>query len=93
MFLGVGAVEAGERLYRLNAGESLVDLHRVQEGLVVAGLEFVGADEESVRVFLNLGRDFVAREASGWRDSCCMEEDSNSAVYVRILSSVFRVGH
>ena len=43
-------VEARERLHRLDAGKDLVHVHRVQQGLVVAGLELVGADEEPVGI-------------------------------------------
>ena len=61
--LGVGAVEAGEGLHGLDAGEHLVDVHGVQERLVVAGLELVGADEEAVRVLLKVVGDAAGGEA------------------------------
>ena len=48
VFVRVGAVQAGERLDCLDAGKRLVDIHGVEERFVVAGLEFVGADEEAV---------------------------------------------
>ena len=38
----MGPVEPGERLHRLDARERLVHVHRVQQRLVVAGLELVG---------------------------------------------------
>ena len=63
VLLRVRAVEARKRLHRLDAGERLVHIHRVQQRLVVAGLELVGADQEAVRVFLNLVGDVAAREA------------------------------
>ena len=56
-------VEARERLNRLNARQWLVDVHGVHQRLVVAGLKFVGADQEAVRVFLNLVGYQVRREA------------------------------
>ena len=63
VLLRVRAVEARERLHRLDARERLVHVHRVQQRLVVAGLELVGADQEAVRVFLNLVGDVAARKA------------------------------
>ena len=53
MLLRVCAVQARQCLYRLDAREQLVHVHGVEQRLVVAGLELVGADQESVRVFLN----------------------------------------
>ncbi len=47
VLLGVRPVEARQRLHRLDAGERLVHVHRVQQRLVVAGLELVRADQES----------------------------------------------
>ena len=44
VLLGMRPVEARQRLHRLHAGQGLVDIHRVQQRLVVAGLELVGAD-------------------------------------------------
>ena len=38
----------------------LVHVHRVQQRLVIAGLEFVGADQEAIRVFLDAVGDLVA---------------------------------
>ena len=48
--LRVRPVEARQRLDRPDPRERLVDVHRVQQRLVVAGLELVRADEEPVRV-------------------------------------------
>jgi hypothetical protein len=62
VLLPMRAVEARERLHRLGAREQLVHVHRVQQRLVVAGLELVGADEEPVRVFLDPVRDLA-----GWK--------------------------
>lgn len=47
----------------LDAGQVLVDVHRVQQRLVIAGLELVGADEEAVRIFRDLLGDPAGREA------------------------------
>ena len=63
VLLRVRAVEPRERLHGLDAGQRLVDVHRVQQRLVVAGLELVGADQEAVRVLLDLVGDLAAREA------------------------------
>ena len=60
MLLRMGAVEPGERLHRLDAGERLVHIHGVQQRLVVAGLELVGADQKAIRVFLDPVGDFAA---------------------------------
>ena len=62
VLLRVRAVEPRQRLHGLDAGERLVDVHRVQQRLVVAGLEFVGADQEAIRVFLDLVGDLAATE-------------------------------
>ncbi len=48
------AVQAGQRLHRLDAGQHLVDVHGVQQRLVVAGLELIGANQKPIRVFPNL---------------------------------------
>ena len=48
VFLRMRPVEARQGLHRFDAGEGLVDVHRVQQRLVVPGLELVGADEEAV---------------------------------------------
>ena len=44
VLLGMRPVEAGEGLHRLDAGQRLIDVHRVQQRFVVPGLELVGAD-------------------------------------------------
>ena len=63
MLFGVGAVQTRERLNGFDAGKRLVHVHGVEQWFVIAGLEFVGADEEAIWVFLNLGGDFVAGKA------------------------------
>ena len=63
VLLWVCPVEARQRLHCLDARERLVHIHGVQERLVVAGLELVGADQEAVRVALNLLGDVAARKA------------------------------
>ncbi len=63
VLLGMGTVEPGEGLHGLDAGELLVHVHGVEQRLVVAGLELVGADEEAVGVFPDLVGDLAAREA------------------------------
>ena len=60
MLLRVRAVEARQGLHGLDARERLVHIHRVQQRLVVAGLELVGANQEAVRVGLDLGGDVAA---------------------------------
>ena len=55
-------VEGLRRLHRLYSGERLVHIRGVQQGLVVAGLEFVGADEKAVQVLLDPVRDLARRE-------------------------------
>ena len=59
----MGAIEPREGLHRLDAGQGLVDVHGVQQGLVVAGLVLVGDDQEAVRVLPHLVRDLAAGEA------------------------------
>ena len=63
VLLRVRAVEPRERLHRLDARQRLVHVHRVQQRLVVAGLELVGADQEAVRVLLDLVGDLARRKA------------------------------
>ena len=63
VLLRMRAVEARKSLHGLDARERLVDIHRVQQRLVVAGLELVGADQEAVRVVLDLVGDIAARKA------------------------------
>jgi hypothetical protein len=54
VLLRVRAVEPRQGLHRFDAGERLVHVHRVQQRLVVAGLELVGADQKAVRIGLDL---------------------------------------
>ena len=63
VFLRVRPVQPRERLHRLDAGERLVHVHRVEQRFVVAGLELVRADEEPVRVLLDLPGDLRGRKA------------------------------
>jgi hypothetical protein len=49
-------------LHRLDAGKRFVDVHGVQQGLVVARLELVGANEKSVGVVLDTIDDVFGRE-------------------------------
>ena len=43
--------------------QRLVHVHRVQQRLVVAGLELVGADQEAVRTLLDRVGDLAGRKA------------------------------
>jgi len=56
-------VQARQRLHGLDAAEHPVHIHRVQERFIVAGLEFVGADQKAIRVFLHPVGNIVARKA------------------------------
>ncbi|EXI77156.1 MAG: hypothetical protein AW10_03972 [Candidatus Accumulibacter appositus] len=47
---GVGAVETGEGLHGLDAGQSLIHVHAAEQRLVEAGLKFVGDEEDLVLV-------------------------------------------
>ena len=72
VLLWVCSFEVRERVHRLDARQNLVHVHRVQQRLIVAGLELVGADQEAVRLFLNLVGDQVLREAvHGCRSDLC----------------------
>ena len=51
LLLRMGAVQARECLHRFDARKDLVHVHCVEERLVVAGLELVGANQEPVGVF------------------------------------------
>ena len=62
-FFWMRPVEARQGLHGLDAGEGLVDVHRVQQRLVVPGLELVGADEEAVGVLTDLRGDLAGRKA------------------------------
>ena len=59
----MGTVEARQCLYCLDAGEGLIDIHRVEEGLVISSLELIGTDQEAVGVVLDLFSNIAAREA------------------------------
>ncbi len=48
LLAGMGPVEPREGLYRLDAGEPLVHVHRVEERLVESRLVFLGNDEDLV---------------------------------------------
>ena len=63
MFLRVRSIETRQRLDRLDPGQDLVHVHRVQQWLVVPGLELVGTNEEPIRVLLDLVGDPPGREA------------------------------
>ena len=52
-----------QRLDRLDPGQDLVHVHRVQQRLVVPGLKLVGANEEPIRVLLDFVGDPAGREA------------------------------
>ncbi len=57
---GMDAVQARQRLHRVHAAELLVHVHRVQQRLVKAGLEFFGRDKEPVlRSLEGLGSLFL----------------------------------
>ena len=53
VFLWMRPVEPREGLHRLDVRQGLIDIHRVQQRLIVAGLELVGADQESVWLLLD----------------------------------------
>ena len=63
VLLRMRPVEARQRLHRLDARQRLVDVHRVQQRFVVAGLELVGADEEAVGVLPDHLGNLVGRKA------------------------------
>ena len=63
VLLGMSAVEPGKRLHRLDAGQPLIDVHRVHQRLVVAGLKLVGADQQAIGVLADLVDDLVAWKA------------------------------
>jgi hypothetical protein len=44
----VGAVQARERLHRLDAGEAPIDIHAAEKRLIEAGLELVGDKQQVV---------------------------------------------
>jgi hypothetical protein len=59
VLLGMGPVQPGQGLHGLDARQRLVHVHGVQQRLVVAGLELVGADQEAVGLLLDLVRDLA----------------------------------
>ena len=63
VFLRVRPIETRQRLDRLDTGQDLVHVHRVQQRLVVPGLELVGTNEEPKRVLLDFVGDPAGREA------------------------------
>ena len=48
LLAGVGAVEPGQRLHRLDAGQPLVDVHGVQQRLIEAGLVLLGDQQHLI---------------------------------------------
>ena len=63
VFLRVRPIETRQRLDRLDPGQDLVHVHRVQQRLVVPGLELVGTNEEPIRFLLDLVGDPPGRKA------------------------------
>jgi len=63
VLFGVRTVEPRQSLHRPDARERLVHVHGVQERLVVAGLEHVGADQEAIRSLGDLVLDLLAGES------------------------------
>ena len=57
---GMRAVQAGERLHGLDAGEPLVDVHAAQQRLIEAGLELVGDEQDLILVALEGFADVAA---------------------------------
>ena len=86
VLLGMGSVQPGEGLYGLDSRERLVHVHRVQQRLVVAGLELVGHDQEAVRVsvrnvsaILLLGKPFSDASVTFWPSYSCSPEKATIA--------------
>ena len=63
VLLGMRSVEARQGLHGLDARQRLVDVHRVQQRLVVPGLELVGAHQETVGILPKLLGDSGGGEA------------------------------
>jgi hypothetical protein len=63
MFLWVRTIQARKSLDCLNARQRLIDVHRVQQRLIVASLELVRADQEAIGVILDFVGDIGAGEA------------------------------
>lgn len=59
VLLGVCAVETRQGLNRFDARQGLVHIHGMQKRLVVPGLKFVGADQESIRIGFDLIDDIL----------------------------------
>ena len=53
VLLWMRPVQPRQGLHGLHTRENLVDVHGVQQWLVVSGLKFVGADQYPIGVFLN----------------------------------------
>src|SRR5207244_2599120 len=60
VLLRMRAIESRQCLYRLDPGKWLVHVHRVEQRLVVTGLELVRSNQKPIRLFLNLIRDIAA---------------------------------
>jgi hypothetical protein len=58
---GSGAVETRERLHRLDTRQALVDVHRVQQRLIEAGLVLVGDDQDTAAFLVELSRESFLR--------------------------------
>ncbi len=87
-FLGCARLSRDSVCTALMPESGLVDVHRVQQWLVVTGLELVGADQEAVWVFAELRRDVVAGESVQRRLSrpfarrtSCSPENATIALY------------
>jgi hypothetical protein len=63
MFLWVRPVESRQGLDRFYAGKLFIHVHGVQQRLIIAGLEFFGANQEAVGLFLNLVSDLARRKS------------------------------
>ena len=63
ILLRAAAVQAGERLYRLDVIKHLVHIHGVEQRLIKARLKHIRNDENAIRVFFELFRYFSVREA------------------------------
>ena len=63
MLLWVRAVEARKRLHGFDARKQLINIHGVQQRLVIACLELVGDDQEAVWLFTKHFFDLAAWEA------------------------------
>ena len=59
---GVGAVQARERLHRLDAGQAFVHVHAAQQRLVEPGLELVGDQQDLVFLAFECFADVAALE-------------------------------